>query len=275
MSLTTDADFLRHQQYKTDANLAARQEIHRRFSTAKQTLFEVLYPQAQIQAGQAVLDVGCGNGRFWSLLAEDDPADIRVTLLDLSLGMVQTATNFVRPRVKHLESVQASAMNLPLPSAHFDRVVANHLLYHVPDPAQAVAQFKRVLKTDGRLTASMVGPAHMQEMWHLLTEVLGLSVSPRTLRFFPADLDPLLKAEFKHVTYHPVDDNLHVTDPDVVWRYLLSSDVGKLAAQGQADLPPNFNLAELEQPIKHTIQTEIDRQGYYFIRKDTGNFVCY
>ena len=40
------------------------------------------------------------------------------------------------------------AQAIPYGTQRFDIVIANHMLYHVPDRAQAIAEMRRVLKPE-------------------------------------------------------------------------------------------------------------------------------
>jgi SAM-dependent methyltransferase len=47
------------------------------------------------------------------------------------------------------------------------------MLYHVPDPALAVAELARVLRPDGVLVAAARGPGHLIELHEIEREVFG------------------------------------------------------------------------------------------------------
>jgi ubiquinone/menaquinone biosynthesis C-methylase UbiE len=52
-----------------------------------------------------------------------------------------------RCRDSSLHLLEADATELPFPDQYFDRVLAVHLLEHIPDPAKAVREMARVLKS--------------------------------------------------------------------------------------------------------------------------------
>src|SRR5579862_6616473 len=84
-----DPVFLRDVQYRTDANLAARQSIyayqHPRIDLQARVI-ELVAPAP----GATVADVGCGNGAYLAELARRGFAG-RVLGLDLSTGMLAAA----------------------------------------------------------------------------------------------------------------------------------------------------------------------------------------
>ena len=65
------------------------------------------------------------------------------------------------------------AQELPFPDDAFDVVVANHMLYHVPEPARAAAEIGRVLRPDGLLLAATNGPDHLDVIADISRRVLG------------------------------------------------------------------------------------------------------
>ncbi len=68
---------------------------------------------------------------------------------------------------------QIDAQSIPYPDETFDAVIANHMLYHVPDRKKALSEIRRVLKADGRLFATTVGDQHLKEISAWLTRAAG------------------------------------------------------------------------------------------------------
>jgi SAM-dependent methyltransferase len=79
----------------------------------------------------------------------------------------------VRERVGDLTQLeciaQVDVQTIPYEDAAFDAVIANHMLYHVPEFATAMREINRVLKADGTLYATACGSDHMREFWEVLT----------------------------------------------------------------------------------------------------------
>lgn len=97
----------------------------------------------------AVLDIGTGTGRMAELFAG---AAERVVALDKNLEMLRVA----RAKLQHLptariELVQGDFAELPLPDASFDTVLLHQVLHFAPDPAPALAEAARVLRSGGRI----------------------------------------------------------------------------------------------------------------------------
>ncbi len=268
--LWNDPIYLKTAQYRTAENLAARQLLHQRFSVNPQNWMEWVFGMGRVEANHTLLDVGCGNGTLWEdNFSAEHPAQLDVTLLDLSRGMIATAAETMAHRVSLWRAIEGDAMALPLPANRFDRVFANHMLYHVPDPAKAVAEFWRVLRPRGKLVATLNGTAHMRELWALTGELLGVETPVNSAAVFdPNVAASLFRVRFRRVTRHPFDDSLRVTDADLLWAYVLSTNA---LARTRAS---SERLNAIEPQFKDRVTQAIRTSGYFYIRKEVVAFVC-
>ena len=62
----------------------------------------------------------------------------------------------------------SDAQTLPFASNSFDVALAMHMLYHVPDRAQALAEMRRVVRPGGVVLALTNSEAHFLELDELL-----------------------------------------------------------------------------------------------------------
>ncbi|HSS51163.1 MAG TPA: methyltransferase domain-containing protein [Thermoanaerobaculia bacterium] len=97
---------------------------------------------------KVVLDVGTGTGFLALLLAE---MGHRVKGLDLSPGMVEQSQRNAAERGLPAEFAVGDAESLPEPDAAYDVLVNRNVLWTLPRPEKAVADWKRVLKPGGLL----------------------------------------------------------------------------------------------------------------------------
>lgn len=261
-----DPNYLKTQQYKTDANLLARQLLHQKFSTSPVNWFHWLFNLVPYPAGGRILDAGCRNGLFWQTNASPElPLDAHLTLLDLSRGMLDKALIATAGRLKTVLAVEASAVQMPFPDAFFNCIFANHMLYHVPAPEQAVAEFARLLHPAGTLLVALNGPRHMRELWLLLSDLLGTEI-PNAEKLFPRDQAELvLRKYFSYVTRHSFADALKVTDGPILWNYILSM-VG--------DSVPEQTLARIKVKFEAIFENAVEAQGHFYIQKDSVAFEC-
>lgn len=103
--------------------------------------------------GLRVLDAGCGEGYLARELAA---RGAEVVGADSCRGLVTAAGAAGRsgPAAFTCASVDA----LPLRAEAFDLVVCNHLFSHLHDPAPAIGEFARVLRSGGRLVILTLHP---------------------------------------------------------------------------------------------------------------------
>ena len=107
-----------------------------------------------------VLEVGCGTGDFSARLQRQ--AAIDLVALDLSARMTALTS------ARGLDAVRADVQALPFRDERFDCVLANRVLYHVPDLDKGLAEIVRVLRPGGRLVAVTYSTEHLRELSDLI-----------------------------------------------------------------------------------------------------------
>jgi SAM-dependent methyltransferase len=234
-SFGIDADYLRDRQYKDATKLNARIALHARFAQADEPWYPWLAARVDWPVDGDVLEVGCGPGLLWTSIAPLLP-HLRLTLTDLSEGMLDTARNAVEP-IESIDVVATrtcDAQELPFPAISFDVVVANHMLYHVPEPARAASEFARVLRPDGVLLAATNGPDHLDVITDISRQVFGWSsLDFVDRRFGRSNGGAILGSAFGDVAWHPHPGRLVCDDPDAVIAYILSGSAGQEAEDSQ------------------------------------------
>jgi ubiquinone/menaquinone biosynthesis C-methylase UbiE len=99
------------------------------------------------QAAGDVLEVAVGTG----LNLPCYPAEVTLTGLDLSEGMLAIARDRAQRLGRSVSLRHGSAQQLPFAEASFDTVLCTFGLCAIGDPAAAVAEMVRVLRPGGRL----------------------------------------------------------------------------------------------------------------------------
>jgi ubiquinone/menaquinone biosynthesis C-methylase UbiE len=262
MSRFTDQQYLKRDQYKDSSNLDARVEIHNRFSTNPYGWFNWLFDALlKLPAHAKVLELGCGPAYLWRECASRIPGGWDITLSDLSSGMVDAAwrTLVVTGRAFQFKEVDAQA--IPFADETFEAVIANFMLYHVPDRPKALQEIRRVLKPGGRLFAATVGENHMKEMMDWLGQVHVRRVWESYANPFTLESGlKQLQSVFPTVTLSRYEDSLNVTEIEPIVAYLRSSiRATELSEEELATV--RANLAE-----------ELNAKGKIHITKDAGLF---
>ncbi|RIK31476.1 MAG: class I SAM-dependent methyltransferase [Anaerolineae bacterium] len=262
MSKFTDQNYLKTDQYKDSSNLDARVELHKRFSTNSygwmNWVFDILL---KLPADAKILELGCGPGYLWKENVSRIPAGWNITLSDLSSGMLDSAWRNLVVTGRAFQFKEIDAQAIPFADETFDAVIANHMLYHVPDRPKAIAEIKRVLKTGGRLFATTIGQDHLKEMASWIRQVSpGTDFvsfgSPFTLENGSEQLKPF----FLQVTQTRYPDSLQVTEIKPIIGFILSTSHAKEVSREK--------MAELESELEQ----ELKSKGKIFIQKDSGLF---
>jgi len=131
------------------------------FGVATRQFCEALLDAAGVGADTEVLDLACGPGVVAGRAAARGAV---VCGLDFSAAMLAEA------RATHplVQFVHGDAEAVPLPDASVDAVVSNFGLHHVPRPALALAEVRRVLRPGGRLAFTFWGGRAENVAWKLV-----------------------------------------------------------------------------------------------------------
>jgi len=258
----TDANYLARQ-YGDAGNLNARVELHARFSTNAYGWYRWLMDQYDLPAECHILELGCGPAGLWQRHAERVPAGWRLTLSDLSPGMVRQARLNLAESGLNRSLLTVDAQAIPFPDGWFDVVIANHMLYHVSDQRRALAEMQRVLAPGGRFFASTIGSKHLVELSTLVHHHDETQANWGAGTVVSFDLDhgaERLEPWFVDIEMRRYDDELRVTDAQLLADYVFS------------DIPWD---AETRQAFVRLVQEELSRQGGCMrIQKDSGLFVA-
>lgn len=261
MSRPDDPAFVQRQ-YASDANLNARIALHENYSTAPEHFHDWLFDQINLSATARVLEVGCGSGALWERVRARVPNHWRVTLTDFSFGMASVVREkFLSPPFTF---ANCDAQFIPFADASFDAMIANHMLYHVPNVSRALAEFRRVLKRGGTLYAATNGAGHLQEIHTLVASLKGHADFAPERGFSLENGAAQLQAFFSHVTRLDHPNALRVTHADSLIAYVLSWD-------GYGITPTDYALI---QELRRRVQNEIDSRGAFFITKSVGMFIA-
>lgn len=205
-------------QYANADGLNVRMALHQKYSTNKQPFADWIMEHYLIQPGMQVLELGCGNGNMWRNPERHLPKGAQLILTDFSAGMLQEARAAV-PARSNISFEQVDIQQIPYKDASFDLVIANMMLYHVPDLDKALSEAARVLKPDGRFICATFGENGLHSWLH---SVLG-SDEDVCYSFTMQNGRPSLLRHFRHVDDCWREDGLEVTHTDDLADYVLSS----------------------------------------------------
>lgn len=256
-----DRPWLLGTQYKTDANLAARQSIYV-YQRPRHDIARLVIDLAALSGQETVADVGCGNGAYLAELTRREHAG-PVLGVDLSPGMLHAARERITRASRRVPGLAvADATALPLPADAADVAMAPHMLYHVPDPAAAVRELRRVTRPGGRVLVVLNGEDHLRELRELVADAQQNVTAGWPERLTLDTGAELLAGFFGSVARHDFAAELVVPDPEPVAAYLLSNQAAQQSPDGQ----------RLVTDVLSALPT--DQEGNFRITTHSGCLVC-
>ena len=264
MGRISDQNTLLKEQDKTPVNFNARAKLHARFSTNRQNWHDWVFSHFQFPEGVSVLEIGCGLGRLWLENCRRVKRSWNITLADFSSGMLEQARADLSESVSGFNFQLADIQDLPFRDGSFDGVIANHMLYHVPDLEKGLSEVRRVLKSSGIFYAATNGINHMVKLWHLMSEFLGVPV-PVDNGDYEFRIDngkAILSRYFGKVEFVAYDDELRITEVEPLVEYFYSS---KRISDPITNRRPEF---------QEFLEKKMGEAGVIRIRKEVGLFVA-
>ncbi|WP_417307535.1 class I SAM-dependent methyltransferase [Devosia sp.] len=225
-------------QYGQVDKLQARARLHQLYSRQETPWFPFVFSQGGVNAGDSVLDIGCGPGWFWAASNDSAPDGLSVTLCDLSEGMEREATERVEGLARdwRVAASVADVTALPFQDESFDAIFCLHMLYHVTDQTRAVDELHRVLRPGGRLVVTTNGREDMLALYGLAGRAFDIDpTNPAAALFGFEDAERLLKDRFGNVARHDHQSGLSITDKSHVFDALTSYPPGDTAPPEQLE----------------------------------------
>jgi ubiquinone/menaquinone biosynthesis C-methylase UbiE len=157
------------------------------------------------------------------------------------------------------------AQTIPFDDKSFDIVIANHMLYHVPDKPKALSQIRRILKPGGRFYAATNSQVHLKELRELIENFdpdIGASEQPFSISFGLENGQDQISAWFASVTLRRYEDALIVTEAAPLIDYILSSSKAEA-------------ISHQREAFTGFIEQRLALQGSIYITKDAGLFEAF
>ena len=246
-------------QYSSSDGLNTRIAFHELYSTNKYGYGNWMISNYAISKGAKVLELGCGTANIWA--GHDELIDRcgLLMLTDLSEGMLSAGEKTVGER-ENVVYALADIQNIPFDDDSYDVVIANSMLYHVPDIEKGVREVKRVLKEKGVFYCATYGERNFIDV---LAEWFGLdgeSFRPNH-NFTMQNGEQILKAAFTDIEARFYEDSLRITNIGDLLDYLQSL----VSFKAVFDLPSDRI---------YEILTRHSRNGTIELPKEYGMFIC-
>lgn len=249
-------------QYSTDKNLSSRMNLHIKHSTNKKGILPWLFENYEFKNEFRILELGCGNGAQWNKRIDTLPENCTLILSDLSCGMVDKVW---QKYSKHSNVMvqRVDIQDIPFPSETFDVIIANHMLYHVPDLNKALSEVSRVLKPKGKFYAATNGNGGMRLYLHEALKKFNPKIDTfkAELTFTMQNGARILGEFFNDVNLIEYEDSLKITETQDLVDWIKSTIT--IASYTEDDL---VGLFEFFEKIRI-------RDGAIHIPKEVGLFV--
>ncbi len=250
------------EQYKDDNNLSIRSSLHAKYSTNKQGFFPWLFEKYKFSNGYRILELGCGNGVQWQNRIQQLPADCFLVLSDFSEGMIKIVWEKYSNH-KNMLTQKIDIQNIPFPDNCFDVVIANHMLYHVPDLPKALSEVKRILKIDSKFYAATNGNGGMRPFLRNAFKLVNPKINAFTkdFSFNMQNGKEMLSQYFDDVQRCDFEDSFSITETQDLIDWLKSTVT--IATYSESDLNGFYDYFE---GIRQ-------KDGAINIPKETGLFI--
>ena len=129
-------------------------QIAEQFSSSRAFLWEELIPLARyVQSGEKVLDLGCGNGRLYSMLEDKNLGYVGI---DSSEKLIEIAK--AKYQGENIKFKVVEALRLPFSENSFNKVFSIAVLHHIPSDdfrLESLKEVGRILKPKGLLVLTV------------------------------------------------------------------------------------------------------------------------
>lgn len=112
---------------------------------------------------QDIIDIGTADGRMLDMIHQEYP-NARCVGVEYNQDLV----NFGKTKFPALELIQGDIQSLDFPDYSFDVAIATAVIEHVPDPAKAMREAKKVLRSGGLLVLTAPDP-----LWENVATMVG------------------------------------------------------------------------------------------------------
>jgi ubiquinone/menaquinone biosynthesis C-methylase UbiE len=257
----TNQDYLLHEHYRDSSRFTTCLELVQHLGAQPvdwyHWIFDLLKPAPHCR----LLELGCGPGFLWKHNLQRIPPDWDITLSDFSPGMLQDARNQLQPSGRNFTFQVIDAQQIPFAENHFDRVIANCMLYHVPDRARALAEVRRVLKPGGVFYAATFSDLGFS-LYKELTAQAGLPLWKGELGFSLENGAAQLARQFSQIDLQRMANMLVIKDTDGLLAWIRAIPCGL-----------HYDEATILR-LREVIQQKIAQCGEVHIDMEIGLFLA-
>lgn len=253
-----DTMIVKHQ-YANANNLNTRISIHDKYSTNKMGFDNWIVSNYRIDKGMKVLELGCGTGDIWKNRDAIINACSKLVLSDFSDGMLETTKENLN-KYDNIDYRVLDIQEIPYEDETFDVIIANMMLYHVPDIDKGLAEVQRVLKKKGSFYCATYGEHGIIEYLSKILSVYGVEGNINK-NFTLQNGYEILQKSFQKVEKLEYIDSLAITHVNDMVDYIYSLSSMTL-------------LNDIHRKEIRKILLQNMKDGILYIPKEYGMFIA-
>ncbi|MDR3594556.1 methyltransferase domain-containing protein [Clostridium sp.] len=223
------------EQYKSDKNLNIRSNLHN-YNTNKIDFDKWCFNQINFSENSKVLELGCGTGKLWFKNKDNIDKNLDITLSDFSRSMIKIAKGKLKDVPHEFSYEEINAENIPYENESVDIIIAQHMIYFIPDIEKALGEIQRVLKPKGTFYVTANSCESMKELNKLAEKFapnLGLDSNGYSERFDLEHGRGMLEKYFSKVDVEILDGKIIVDEAEPVVSYKASTIQGSAILVGE------------------------------------------
>jgi len=213
----------------------------------------------KIDASCAVLDVGCGTGRF--PLSMSTMKDSMFCALEPSIEMLKQA--IVKDKSRRILWVRGDGQRLPFRDDLFDCIYMTLVIHHIENKEMALRETHRVLKKGGRCV--IMTNSHSRIKKHVLRDFPGvLAIDLKRFPSIPSLKKIITMIGFRDVHHHVVQHDEGYVSTDEYLERFRNKYISTLTLLNEDAFQRGFNI--FEERVRRKYGSQIRHiSGFVFV----------
>lgn len=231
----------------------------------------------RLDGDETILDVGCNDGTNTLVsLRKDQGHRGQLIGVDINPPVFIAGQDAVQNHnLMPIDFTTGRAEALPFTDNAVDVLLALFVLYHVPNPEDALREFKRVMEPDGTLVVATSGKQNKlrhRKFERDIADYLDIGPPPVFSASFDADTAQAMLPGLFDVTHHYQQSTQIRLDQETYRDYLHSLDAMKNAF---IPIPPSKPWLEaIDRVVTPAVLQEIADNGHFTDYVDRHLFIC-
>ncbi|WP_392486814.1 class I SAM-dependent methyltransferase [Haloimpatiens sp. FM7315] len=208
-------------QYENILSLNERQNFHEKYSINKEGFKSWLYKQYEFTKMCSILELGSGKGDLWKNHISDIVPEFKLVLSDFSDGMVEYLRNEYDKFPVDIKKIDIQ--DIPYDNDTFDIIIANSMLYHIPNIDKALCEVYRVLKKGGKFYTATFGENGLTKfIFDTLKELQLVNENKTNVSFTLQNGYEQLRMHFANVQCREYYDRMEISESKDLVEYIYS-----------------------------------------------------